>query len=63
LNYAGIAQRGRVRERLEEQLGDIPGAKVEIEHEQFSSITGARKKEKNVIKKTSLNTISKGNKV
>jgi len=49
LNYAGIAKRGRVRERIEEHLGEIPGASVRIE--QFSSIQDARKKETNVIKR------------
>ena len=49
LNYAGIAKRGRVRERIEEHLGEIPGARVRIE--QFSSIQDARKKETNVIKR------------
>ena len=48
LNYTGIAQRGRVRERISEHLGEIPGTKVQIE--QFSSINDARKKEANVIK-------------
>jgi len=36
LNYVGVAQRGRVQDRLSEHLGEIPGATVEIE--QFSSI-------------------------
>lgn len=49
LNYVGIAQKGRVRERLKEHLGEIPGATVSIE--QFGSISDARKKEKNVIKR------------
>jgi len=49
LNYAGIAKRGRVRGRIEEHLGEIPGATVRIE--QFSSIEDARKKETNVIKR------------
>ncbi|MFI5329554.1 MAG: hypothetical protein ACHQ2F_00750 [Desulfobaccales bacterium] len=49
-NYIGIAQRGWVRERLSEHLGEIPGAMVRIE--QFSSITDAQKKEINVIKRT-----------
>jgi len=49
LNYAGIAKRGRVRERIKEHLGEIPGATVRIE--QFSSIQDARKKETNVIKR------------
>ena len=48
-NYVGIAQRGRAQERLQEHLGNIPGSTVEIE--QFSSISDARKKEKNVIKR------------
>ncbi len=48
-NYIGTAQKGRVRERIEEHLGEIPGAKVEIE--QFSSINDAQKKETNVIKR------------
>jgi len=50
MNYVGIAQKGRVRERISEHLGEIPGAKVQIE--QFSSITDAQKKEINVIKRT-----------
>ena len=49
LNYTGIAKRGRVQERIEEHLGEIPGAMVRIE--QFSSIQDARKKETNVIKR------------
>ena len=49
LNYAGIAQRGRVQERLQEHLGDIPGATVRIE--QFNSIKDAREKEDRVIKR------------
>lgn len=49
-NYVGIAKRGRVQERIEEQLGIIPGASVQIE--QFSSIRDAGKKEGNVIKKS-----------
>ncbi len=50
LNYAGIAKRGRVQERIKEHLGEIPGATVRIE--QFSSINDARKKEANVIKRS-----------
>ena len=49
LNYAGIAKRGRVRDRIKEHLDEIPGANVTIE--QFSSIDDARSKEKNVIKR------------
>lgn len=48
-NYVGVAQRGRVRERIAEHLGAIPGAKVSIE--QFSGIDEARAKEANVIKR------------
>ena len=47
-NYAGTAKKGRVQERLQEHLGKIPGAKVQIE--QFKSIKDAEKKESNVIK-------------
>jgi len=47
LNYAGIAKKGRIAERIQEHLGEIPGAVVSIE--QFSSISDARAKEKNVI--------------
>ena len=49
-NYVGIAQRGRVRERLNEHIGEIPGSTIEIE--QFGSISEARAKEKNVIKRS-----------
>ena len=49
-NYVGFAQRGRVQDRLNEHLGDIPGAKVQIE--QFSSVIKARAKEVNVIKRS-----------
>ena len=49
LNYAGVAKRGRVQERITEHLGEIPGATVRIE--QFSSISNAKKKEANVIKR------------
>ena len=49
LNYAGIAKKGRVNERIKEHLDEIPGATVSIE--QFSSINDARKKETNVIKR------------
>lgn len=50
-NYTGVAQRGRVRERLTEHLPGskdfVPGAKVAIE--QTSSIAEAREKEQRVI--------------
>jgi hypothetical protein len=49
LNYAGIAQRSRVQERIAEHLGEIPGASVQIE--QFSSIKDAQEKEAQVIKR------------
>jgi hypothetical protein len=49
LNYAGVAKRGRVQERIEEHLGEIPGANVRIE--QFSRIQDAREKETKVIKR------------
>ena len=48
-NYVGVAKRGRVRDRVAEHLGEIPGATVSIE--QFSSIADARAKEANVIKR------------
>ena len=48
-NYVGVAQRGRVRERIQEHLNDarIPGVKVQID--QKSSIADARATEKRVI--------------
>jgi excinuclease UvrABC nuclease subunit len=49
LNYAGIAKRGRVNERIQEHLGEIPEATVKIE--QFNSVADARQKEANVIKR------------
>ncbi len=49
-NYVGVAKRGRVRERVAEHLGEIPGAKVSIE--QFNRIGDAQVKEGNVIKRT-----------
>ena len=49
LNYAGIAQRGEVQDRISDHIDEIPGATVRIE--QFSSIADARKKEANVIKR------------
>ncbi len=48
-NYVGIAKRGRVRERIAEHLGEIPGTTVRIE--QLSSIEEARQKEARVIKR------------
>ncbi len=53
-NYTGVAQRGRVRDRLGEHLGDgkdyVPGTKVVIE--QQSSISEAREKEKRIISRS-----------
>lgn len=49
-NYVGVAARGRVRERLSEHLGEIPGVTLKIE--QFANIRDARKKEANVIKRS-----------
>ncbi|MBM3313738.1 hypothetical protein FJY70_03990 [candidate division WOR-3 bacterium] len=47
-NYVGIAQQGRVKERIPEQVGEIPGVKVRIE--QFPSIAEAE--EANTISRT-----------
>jgi hypothetical protein len=53
-NYTGVAQRGRVQERLMEHLPGakdyVPGAKVQIQ--QSSSIDKARKTESLVIVRT-----------
>lgn len=49
-NYTGIAKRGQVQERISEHISEIPGAKVQIE--QMSSISDARKKEANIIKRS-----------
>jgi excinuclease UvrABC nuclease subunit len=49
-NYTGVAKKGRVKDRIKEHIGTIPGAKVEIE--QCSSIADAVKKETSVIKKS-----------
>ena len=46
-NYTGVAKRGRVQERIEEHLGEIPGSTVRIE--QVSSIQEAKKKEARII--------------
>ena len=48
-NYVGIAQRGRVQERIREHVDNarIPGAKVQIE--QKPSIREARATEKRII--------------
>ncbi len=47
LNYAGVAQRGRVPDRIQEHLDKIPGANVTIE--QFGNVNDARQKEQRVI--------------
>jgi len=49
-NYTGVAQRGRVRERIMEHLGEIPGGKVRIE--QMKSIEEAQEKEARIIKRS-----------
>jgi hypothetical protein len=49
-NYTGVAQRGRVRDRLREHLGEIPGANIQIE--QMNSIAEAREKETRIIKRS-----------
>ena len=49
LNYAGIAKRGRVQERIGEHLVEIPGSHVKVE--QFQRIQDARAKERAVIKR------------
>ncbi|HEC04146.1 MAG TPA: hypothetical protein ENI81_11490 [Phycisphaerales bacterium] len=49
-NYVGTAKRGRVRERIAEHIGEIPGATVRIE--QLSSVEEARQKEARVIKRS-----------
>jgi excinuclease UvrABC nuclease subunit len=50
VNYAGVAQRGRVQERITEHLGEIPGATVQIQ--QTNRIAEARKKEAGIIKRS-----------
>lgn len=53
-NYTGVAQRGRVQERLEEHLpggkDPVPGAKVRIE--QMNTIADARKREQGIISRS-----------
>ena len=53
-NYAGVAKRGRVHERLREHLvtgqDTIPGSKVRIE--QMSNITDAKSKEARIISRS-----------
>lgn len=53
-NYTGVAQRGRVQDRLREHLpgskDHVPGAKVQIE--QMGSIKDAETKESRIITRT-----------
>jgi len=49
-NYTGVTQRGRVRERVMEHLGEIPGAKVRIE--QKKTTEEAREREDRIIKRS-----------
>jgi len=53
-NYTGVAQRGRVQNRLQEHLpggkDHVPGAKVQIN--QMGSITEAEAKESRIISRT-----------
>lgn len=49
-NYTGVAQRGRVKERIKEHLGEIPGLSVQIE--QMNSIKAAKDKEQRIISRT-----------
>ena len=53
-NYTGVAQRGRVQQRIAEHLPGakdyIPGAKVQIQ--QVSSIEQARKTESRIISRS-----------
>ncbi|GAH64573.1 unnamed protein product, partial [marine sediment metagenome] len=48
-NYTGIAKRGRVQERIEEHLGDIPGSSVRVE--QVNTIKEAIAKEQRIIQR------------
>jgi len=49
-NYVGVAKRGRVQDRINEHLGEIPGATVQVQ--QTDSIAEARKKEAGIIKRS-----------
>ena len=61
-NYTGVAQRGRVQERLQEHLPGgkdyVPGAKVRVE--QTASIKDARAKESRIISRTKPSHNEKG---
>ena len=62
-NYTGIAQRGRVQDRIGEHLAGaqdaIPGAKIQIE--QMPSIGEARTKESRVISRSKPRYNKQGN--
>jgi len=53
-NYTGVAQRGRVQERLQEHLpgakDHVPGSKVRIEH--ATGIDEARQRERRIISRS-----------
>jgi len=53
-NYTGVAQRGRVQERLQEHLPGgkdyVPGVKVQID--QMSRIKDAKEKESRILSRT-----------
>ncbi len=49
MNYVGVAQKGWVRARISDHLGQVHGAKVQIER--FNDIEDAKKKEINVIRR------------
>lgn len=49
-NYTGVAQRGRVQDRLKEHLGNIPGSTVQVE--QMNNVSEAREKETRIIKRS-----------
>ncbi len=49
-NYTGVAQRGRIQDRLKEHIGIIPGATIQVE--QMNSISEARQKEARIIKRS-----------
>jgi len=57
-NYTGVAKRGRVRERIAEHMGEIPGAKVRIN--QMGSIKDATKREARIVKQSNPKYNKKG---
>jgi len=50
LNYIGVAARRKVNDTILAHVGKIPGVKVKIE--QFATVAEARKKQKNVLKRS-----------